>query len=70
MFQMTLYSMMNNMMTCRIHSTINEVAKEHLQEVVGDIPCQVTWEALLNAWESDNRKEFMADQERNGIIII
>jgi hypothetical protein len=51
---------------CRIHSTIEEVAKGELQRIMSDAPCKAMQDVLLQAWENDSRKCFAADQEKNG----
>ena len=51
---------------CRIHSAIKEVANDELQSILSDAPSKAT-DILLQAWESDSRKCFAADQEKNGM---
>lgn len=52
---------------CRIHSAIEEVANDELQSILSDAPSKATKDLLLQAWESDSRKCFAADQEKNGM---
>ena len=52
---------------CTIHATIEEVANDELQRIMSDAPSKATQDVLLQAWESDSRKCFAADQEKNGM---
>ena len=59
--------MTSNMRTCRIHSTIEEIAYDELQKIMSDATSKAAQDVLLQAWESDSRKCFAADQEKNGM---
>ena len=52
---------------CRMHATIEEVANDELQRIMSDAPSKAIRDVLLQAWESDSRKCFAADQEKNGM---
>lgn len=51
---------------CRIHSAVEDHAKEDLQQVLKEVPDQTTRDTFLQAWENDSRKKFATDQMKNG----
>ena len=55
---------------CRIHSTVEDHAKEDLQQMLREAPDQTTRDALMQAWENDSRRKFAEDQDKNGNKII
>ena len=55
---------------CRTHSTVEDHAKEDLQQMLREAPDQTTRDALMQAWENDSRRKFAEDQDKNGNKII